>query len=154
MIRNQWSKLHLIILFTIVALLVTSCSAGKFIPDDKYMLDKVVIKSDQKGFDAAQLAPYIRQKANSKWFSLFKIPLGAYALSGKDTTKWINRSLQRIGEQPVVFDSVQARLSCEDLRTAMQNMGYMNAKVAFDVKVKKKKKLDAIYTLSPESLSI
>lgn len=149
MVRYQWSKLHLIIFFTIIALLVTSCSAGKFIPDDKYMLDKVVIKSDQKGFDAAQLAPYIRQKANSKWFSLFKIPLGAYALSGKDTTKWINRSLQRIGEQPVVFDSVQARLSCEDLRTAMQNMGYMNAKVAFAVEVKKKKKLDAIYTLSP-----
>lgn len=149
MTRNQWSKFFPAIFSTLVIALITSCSAGKFIPENKYLLDKVEIKSDQKGFDAAQLAPYIRQKANSKWFSLFKIPLGTYALSGKDSTKWINRTLQRIGEQPVLFDSVQARLSCEDLRTAMQNMGYMNGRVSFDVKVKKKKKLDAIYTLSP-----
>lgn len=130
-------------------MLITACSASKFIPDNRYMLDKVVMKSDRPGFDAAQLAPYIRQKSNSRWFSLFKIPLGTYSLSGKDTTKWINRTLQRIGEQPVLFDSAQARLSCEDLRTAMQNMGYMNASVGFDVKKKRKRRLDAVYTLHP-----
>lgn len=130
-------------------MLITACSASKFIPDNRYMLDKVVMKSDRPGFDAAQLAPYIRQKSNSRWFSLFKIPLGTYSLSGKDTTKWINRTLQRIGEQPVLFDSAQARLSCEDLRTAMQNMGYMNASVGFEVKKKRKRRLDAVYTLHP-----
>ena len=133
----------------VVVMLITACSASKFIPDNRYMLDKVVMKSDRPGFDAAQLAPYIRQKSNSRWFSLFKIPLGTYSLSGKDTTKWINRTLQRIGEQPVLFDSAQARLSCEDLRTAMQNMGYMNASVGFDVKKKRKRRLDAVYTLHP-----
>ena len=148
MIRRHLSNIFCLISTTVV-IIMTSCSASKFIPDDKYMLDKVEIKSDVKGFDAVQLEPYIRQKANSRWFSLFKIPLGTYALSGRDTTKWINRTLQRIGEQPVLFDSVQARLSCEDLRTAMQNMGYMNASVSFYVKPKRKKRLDAIYTLHP-----
>ena len=133
----------------VVVMLITACSASKFIPDNRYMLDKVVMKSDRPGFDAAQLAPYIRQKSNSRWFSLFKIPLGTYSLSGKDTTKWINRTLQRIGEQPVLFDSAQARLSCEDLRTAMQNMGYMNASVGFEVKKKRKRRIDAVYTLHP-----
>lgn len=136
------------LLLAAAAVVLASCSASKFIPDDSYMLDKVEIKSDRQGFDAGQLAPYIRQKANSRWFSVFKIPLGAYALSGKDTTKWINRTLQRIGEEPVVFDSAEARLSCEDLRTAMQNLGYMNARVGFETKAKGKK-LKAIYTLMP-----
>lgn len=141
---------HAIISFltVLLPLLLASCSAGKFIPDGRYMLDKVEIRSDSMGFDAAQLEPYIRQKANSRWFSLFKIPLGTYALSGKDSTKWINRTLQRIGEEPVLFDSAQARLSCEDLRTAMQNMGFMNARVAFDAKAKGKK-LKVTYTLIP-----
>lgn len=138
-------KLFYVILFV---WLFVACSATKFIPERQYMLDKVEIKSYTKGFDVASLEPYIRQKANSKWFSVFKIPLGTYALSGTDTTKWINRTLQHIGEQPVIFDTVQARLSCEDLKTAMQNIGYMHAGVKLETRIKGKK-LKAIYTLSP-----
>lgn len=74
MIRRHLSNIFCLISTTVV-IIMTSCSASKFIPDDKYMLDKVEIKSDVKGFDAVQLEPYIRQTANSRWFSLFKIPL-------------------------------------------------------------------------------
>ncbi len=44
-----------------------------------------------------------------------------------------------MGEEPVLYDSVQARLSSEDLTVAMQNMGYMNATVDVEKKVKGKK---------------
>lgn len=74
--------------------------------------------------------------------------MATYALSGRDSTKWINRTLHRIGEKPVVFDSVQARLSVEDLRQAMVNQGYMHASVDLQTKVRGKK-LKAIYTLYP-----
>jgi len=127
---------------------LASCSTSKFVPERKYLLDKVEIKSDDKSFDAAQLEPYIRQKANSKWFSFFKIPLATYSLAGKDSTKWINRTLQKVGEEPVLYDTIQARYSCEDLRTAMQNLGYMNATVDLYTYVKGKK-LKAIYALHP-----
>ena len=126
----------------------SACSSSKFVPDKKYLLDEVIVKSDQKDLDAASLATYIRQKANFKWFSLFKIPLSTYSLSGKDSTRWLNRTLQRIGEKPVIFDTLQARLSCEDLKTAMFNLGYMNSSVSLQTKVKGKK-LKAIYTLTP-----
>lgn len=127
---------------------MASCSSSKFIPEEHYLLDKVEIRSDEKDFNASQLASFIRQKANSRWFSLFKIPLGTYSAAGRDTTKWLNRTLQRIGEEPVIYDSVQARISCEDLKRAMQNMGYMGATVDIDTKVKGHK-LTAIYTLHP-----
>ena len=91
---------------------------------------------------------YVRQKGNSRWFSLFKIPLGTYAMAGEDTTKWINRTLRRMGEEPVLYDSVQAHLSSEDLTVAMQNMGYMNATVDVEKKVKGKK-LTLNYLLHP-----
>src|SRR5574344_350347 len=129
-------------------ILLSACSSSKFIPDRQYLLDKVEIHSEEKNFDAAQLEPYIRQKANSKWFMFFKIPLGAYSLAGKDTSKWVNRTLQHIGEEPVIYDTLQARLSCNDLRTAMQNLGYMNASVQLNTKVRGKK-LKAIYHLFP-----
>ena len=136
-------------LFPVVAVaLLTACSATKFVPDNSYLLEKVELKSDTKDFDVTGLEPYIRQKANSRWFSIFKIPLGTYSLSGRDSTKWVNRTLQKIGEKPVVYDTVQARLSCADLKLAMQNMGYMHASVDLHTKAKGKK-IKAVYTLHP-----
>ena len=148
-IDNHRNLVPLVVVLVIyAAALLVSCSATKFVPDKEYLLEDVEIKSDVRGFDGYVLEPYIRQKANSKWFSVFKIPMGTYALSGRDTTAWINRTLRNIGEKPVIYDTVQARLSCEDLRTAMKNMGYMHAQVDMKTRVKGKK-LKAIYTLHP-----
>ena len=132
----------------IIAVLLSSCSADKFITDGQYLLDKVELRSDAKDLNASELAQYVRQKENARWFSFFKVPLETYALAGRDTTKWINRTLKRIGEEPVLFDTLQAKLSCEDLRLAMNNMGYMQARVDLETKTKGKK-LKAIYHLIP-----
>lgn len=129
-------------------LVVIACSSDKFVPDGQYLLDKVELRSDRKDVNSSLLMQYVRQKGNSRWFSLFKIPLGTYAMAGEDTTKWINRTLRRMGEEPVLYDSVQAHLSSEDLTVAMQNMGYMNATVDVEKKVKGKK-LTLNYLLHP-----
>ena len=80
--------------------------------------------------------------------SFFKIPLGVYSLAGRDSSKWINRTLKNIGEAPVIFDTLQAQLTCNDLQTAMRNMGYLHADVDLSTHVKGKK-LSAVYTLRP-----
>ena len=105
--------------------IVVACSSDKFVADGQYLLDKVELHSDKKDVNSSLLMQYVRQKGNSRWFSLFKIPLGTYTMAGKDTTRWINRTLRKMGEEPVLYDSVQARLSSEDLTVALQNMGYM-----------------------------
>ena len=148
MFRIKLFYIYILLFFTFETMFLASCSTDKFVPDGSYLLDKVELRSDAADFNASQLAQYVRQKENSRWFSFFKIPLGTYSLAGKDSTKWINRTLQRIGEKPVYYDTLQARLSCEDLRLAMNNMGYMNAHVDFSTKVRGKK-LKAIYTLMP-----
>ena len=136
------------LLIVMTILVVIACSSDKFVPDGQYLLDKVELRSDRKDVNSSLLMQYVRQKGNSRWFSLFKIPLGTYAMAGEDTTKWINRTLRRMGEEPVLYDSVQARLSSEDLTVAMQNMGYMNATVDVEKKVKGKK-LTLNYLLHP-----
>lgn len=133
----------------IIVVTITACSASKFIPEGSYLLDDVKIKSDTKNIETSQLEPYIRQKGNSKWFSLFKVPLGTYALSGRDTTKWINRKLQALGEGPVFFDSLQAEQTCNDLSNVLHGMGYIKAQVDYALKREKKKKVKVIYNLHP-----
>ena len=132
----------------IVVMLLCSCSATKFVPNGEHLLAKVELKADQKAFNAAPLMPYVQQKANSKWFSLFKIPLGIYALSGRDTSRWVNRMLQNIGERPVIYNAQQAQNSCTDLQTTLQGMGYMSGWAELKTKTKGKR-LKAVYVIHP-----
>ena len=149
MIKRIINRLQKIVSTLIIVVTISACSASKFIPEGSYLLDDIKIKSDTKNIETSQLEPYIRQKGNSKWFSLFKVPLGTYALSGRDTTKWINRKLQALGEGPVLFDSLQAEQTCNDLSNVLHGMGYIKAQVDYALKREKKKKVKVIYNLHP-----
>lgn len=138
---------HIVLLLSVVVVLLQACASAKFVPDGETMLDNVMIESDTKEVKADKLMPYVRQRSNSKWFSLFKIPLGTYNLSGSDSTRWINRKLREIGESPVLFDTVQANLTCANLTHALRAMGYMRAKVDYEVIPYKQKKIKVKYKL-------
>lgn len=113
----------------IAACFMVSCSADKFLADGESILKGCEIKSEDKSFDANVLEPCMRQHPNSKWFSLFKIPLGIYEMSGSDSTKWANRMLRRLGEEPVVYDSLLTKISCNNMTSVLQSMGYLDAEV-------------------------
>ncbi|MBQ6187447.1 MAG: BamA/TamA family outer membrane protein [Prevotella sp.] len=140
--------IFLLTLCVIAVVMLGACSATRFLPDGQYMLSSVDVKSDNSDVDASLLSQYVRQKPNSKWFSLVKFPLFIYSLSGRDTTKWINRTIRGMGEAPVVFDTLLADRSANDLLMAMHNMGYMHSKVSLDTKTRGKS-LKATYTLHP-----
>ena len=110
-----------------ILLLTTACSTGKYVQEGEYILDKVAVVSDQSDYNAAPLSQYVRQKEKPKLFSLFRNPFC---------------------RKPVIYDTLQARLSCQDLMTAMQNEGYMNADVSLYTKTKGKK-LMVTYLLHP-----
>lgn len=131
--------------------LVSGCSSTKFVPEGETLLKGVRLKSTSKDVDAGVLSPYLSQRPNSKWFSVFKIPLGIYDLSGRDSTKWGNRVLRRLGEAPVVYDALKTQKSCSDMALALRNMGYMQAQVDYAV-TSKKKKSQVAYTISPGRL--
>nr|MBR6146480.1 hypothetical protein [Paludibacteraceae bacterium] len=94
---------------------------------------------DRKDVKTDQLKRYIQQKQNSEIFGFWKLQLHVYDLAGKDSTKWINRTLKKMGEAPEVFDPFAAGNSIQYLTRAMQNMGYFNASVDTTMEVKKRK---------------
>ncbi len=144
------SRFFPVLMTGIAGLILSSCSASRDLPEGQVMLNKVSVVADGKYPDVnpSQLKNYVRQKGNSRWFSAVKIPLGVYAMAGEDTTKWINRTLRNMGEAPVVYDTLQARLSCENLQRALQNLGYLDSQVELFTEVKGKK-LNAVYVLHP-----
>ncbi len=103
------------------------------------MLDKAYVEVDNHNLSTLTLDGYIRQRPNAKWFSLFKVPMGVYCLSGTDSTKRINRFIQRMGEAPVVYDSTLAARSRADMEAAVRNMGFLNSTVTVEERRKKKR---------------
>ena len=133
-----------------VAVLLTACSETKYVADGEYLLDRVKVKSDTKarGINTMELKQLVRQRGNARWFSAVKVPLLTYSLSGRDTTRWLNRTLRAIGEAPVIYDSTQTMLSLQSIVMQMQNTGYLRA-TADVYQTKKGKKLRTTYQLHP-----
>lgn len=117
-------------------------------PEDASLLDHVAVVSDSTDFNASSMEGYIRQHPNSKWFSLFKAPLGIYCLSGKDSTKRINRFIRKLGEEPVIYDEEIARKTQSDILSAVHNLGYLNASVDL-ITQKKQHNTKLIYYINP-----
>ena len=111
-------------------LLIASCSSSKMVPEGEYILNKVEVKSDSAGYNAGALKQYVRQKEKPKLFSLFKNPFS---------------------KKPVIYDTLQARLSCQDLLTAMQNQGFMHAGVSLYTTKKGKNAQDRLIRDPPNT---
>ena len=112
--------------------ILSSCSSTKHVQQGQLLLDKVDINiSDpQSNIEPAQLTNYLRQNANHRVLGGLKLQLAFYNMSGKDSTKWINRWIQRVGTPPVIYDSTLTLASVEQLHTALSNRGFMNNTVS------------------------
>ena len=113
----------------LVCLSFTGCSVNRIIPEGEHMLNHVSVKSDKDELKTAPLSGYVSQHPNNEWFSLVKVPLYIYSLSGRDSTRRFNRFLRRLGEPPVIYDSTLSHKTRLNIRNAVQNMGYLNAEV-------------------------
>lgn len=123
----------------ILLFIFASCSSTKYVPDGTYLLDEVKIQTDNKNIKTSTLQPYVRQNPNSKWFSTIKTQLYVYNLSGRDSTRWFNKFLRKIGDAPVIYNESLAQRSENEITKAVHNMGYMGATVETNTKIKKKK---------------
>lgn len=121
-------------------------------PQGSYLLDKVSLEIDDSTDQLRQeeLINYVRQHPNHKVLWGTKLQLGIYNMSGRDTTKWWNRWIRKMGQPPVVYDSALTSASVRQLRKALVNKGYLDAEVEADtVANEKKRKMRVNYRLMP-----
>lgn len=115
------------------------------------MLARVTLKSTDKKVESDEYRGYVRQEANARWFNLVKVPLGIYSLSRADSTKRGGRLWKRLGEPPVVYDSLLTAQSTTALQAALRTRGYLDAKVSAQ-ETTKKRRTQVDYLLQPGDL--
>lgn len=100
--------------------------------------------------EASELSAYLRQTPNHKMLWSIKLRLGIYNMSGKDSTRWYNKWIRKLGEPPVIYDSTLMEASVDQLKKAMINKGFLYADVYTDtIRNDKKKKIKINYHVKP-----
>ena len=153
MARGKMTSLFRLLACTVVAVVMMSlagCSSTKHVPQGSYLLDKVDIKfkGDVPEVTAKELNNYLRQVPNHKILGFWKLQLATYSLSGKDSTKWYNKWLRRMGQAPVIYNDAMTDASKRQLELALLNRGYMDAVVEVDTFPRPdKRKMNVVYTI-------
>lgn len=137
----------LLLLFCLLAF--SACRPTRCLKEGEYMLKKNVVKvTDRKGEEFSDLQYLVRPTPNKKFMDVFPIKTSIYANHQpkydpvadtivKDSR--FNRWMRSRGEAPVLLDTERVSYSMEQLKIAMNKMGYFQAKVSSEVKYEKKK---------------
>lgn len=131
----------------VVSMLLFSCSLTKHVADDELLLDRVHVSGDLGGVAEADLEAYLRQQPNARFLHLWRVGLGVYSLSG-EKDNGMNRWLQRIGHEPVVYSEELTRRTAEQLRFYLMSRGYYDATVADTMVVTGDRRCEVTYAVS------
>jgi outer membrane protein assembly factor BamA len=109
--------------------LFASCKSTKLVGDDEYLLNNVIIQSDNPNIDEEDLEASIKQMPNRKTLGIFKFHLWTYNLTHpKDTSKhppkFITRIGEVVGEPPVIYNPSLHYKSMRNLENYLQKKGY------------------------------
>ncbi|MBQ7691706.1 MAG: BamA/TamA family outer membrane protein [Muribaculaceae bacterium] len=117
----------------VFALLVvgSGCSSTRHVPPGKMLLDRVSINITDSASPLAptELTGYLRQTENHKVLGGLKLQLALYNMSGRDSSRWVNRWIRRLGAPPVLYDSALTAASEHQLHAALRNRGYVHNQV-------------------------
>lgn len=120
-----------IILAGLLFLLLHSCSYTRHVPEGRQLLMDNNIEVNGNQGASAKAQSILKQQPNSGIWLLggFVSPaLGIYSW-GKGTDR---NFFSRIGDAPVILDTIETRRAASQLQTWYFNIGYFNAQTSFD----------------------
>ncbi len=111
----------------------------RYVPEGETLLNKVTIKSNVPEATADHLQSYLRQTPNSRFMGMGRAKLGFYSAQDITSNKWKDRWLRKMGEEPVIYDSLLTQTSQEQLTQELKNKGYWDATVEVSATEKDRK---------------
>ncbi len=136
-----------------IILLMAGCNPTKYVPEGEVLLSRNVLvigKSEEaltSGISKTAMKPYIKQLPNKRIFGS-RFHLGLFNLSDIEKERWPHGWLRKIGEEPVIFDSISATRSKAQIESYLGSKGYFNAEVEETAAIDKKE-AEVFYMITP-----
>jgi len=132
-----------------IIIFLYSCNPTKYVPQGKTLLNSNHVSVNRSDVSASDLEPFIKQKPNKKIFGS-RFHLGLYNLSDINKLKWPHGWLRNIGEEPVIYDSLETEKSRQQLESYVSTKGFFDGRVSDSVRTVKRKS-DVFYSVNLKS---
>ena len=133
-----------IILITL-SLSLISCYSTRHISTNENILkeNNITINNDKnnrvKGVSKKEINSIIKQQPNKNILGFIPFHLWIYNLSNPAKKNWINSYLRKIGEKPILIDSILVAKSLRQIKSHFENNGYFTSKVTSNINYKRQK---------------
>jgi outer membrane protein insertion porin family len=147
-----------IAVISLVTLALTGCSTTRYLAEDEKLYTGADIRFESdiriqdKGRLKRELGAVIRPSPNAKLLGLFRHRLWLYFVAGEEAEGglrgWVKN---RMGRPPVLLDHAQPQNTAVLMTNRLQNEGYFNAEVTYEVQERKKtaRLLYSVYPYHP-----
>lgn len=125
---------------------MAGCSSQRILEKDELLLSTVKIESSSKHISTHSIKAIVSQKPNNKWFGIAKVPLGMYALAGKNDSNFVCKLLRKVGEPPVIYNDLSTKQTIKALENHLAYKGFRQGYVEYDT-VRSKHKVRLTYKL-------
>lgn len=134
--------------------MLAACNVTRSLPEGEYLLSKVSFRDDKSTprderitVDRDDLESYVRQSPNKRILGI-DFYVWVYEKANPNKDNWINNTMRKIGEEPVLLDSVLTDKSIQNLQTYLHTRGYCQSSVRCDVDTtRRKRRAELTYTL-------
>lgn len=119
----------------VVAVIVAACNVTRSLPEGSYLLSKVSFEEDRSTprderitDDRDDLETYVRQSPNKRILGI-DFYVWIYEKANPEKDNWWNNFKRKMGEEPVLLDTVLTEKSVQNLQTYMHTRGYFSSSV-------------------------
>ncbi|MFA7136631.1 MAG: hypothetical protein WC125_12330, partial [Bacteroidales bacterium] len=139
------SPLHYL-LFLIIAISIYSCSTVRVVPQGESVLkENSIVVVNNESINTDRLNQYVRQQPNNSFLFGWNPFAVIYNWSNGKGKAW-DKFVKKVGQKPVILDSLLVERSSVNLRTHLASLGYYNS-IVEDTIITKKKKSRVLYTI-------
>ncbi|MDR2938462.1 MAG: BamA/TamA family outer membrane protein [Prevotellaceae bacterium] len=115
-----------------------SCSATKYVPEGEHILWRENLRVEGQGMKKEEVDLLNRPQPNRTILGVFRLNLWFYNRSSDKNTR-ISRWLRKVGEPPVIFDSMAMLATAENLQQYVEQRGFYGSQVSDTVVYRKRK---------------
>lgn len=142
----MWHRVVRYVVIVVAVVVATACNVTRLLPKGSYLLSKVTFEEDRSTpreeritDDRDDLETYVRQSPNKRILGM-DFYVWIYARANPNKTNWWNNFKRKVGEEPVLLDSVLTEKSLQNLQTYMHTRGYFSSNVECKVDTTRRKR--------------
>ena len=138
----------------LAVLVVAACNVTRSLPEGEYLLSKVSFNDDKTTprderitADRDDLESYVRQSPNKRILGI-DFYVWVYEMANPQKTNWWNNFKRKIGEEPVLLDTMLTNKSVQNLQTYLHTRGYFDSSVECKVDTtRRRRRAELTYTI-------